>query len=503
MRLYGYDVRLLPYREWTSRLRDVSTDHPLRALRSFFLDERERGLTIPELHEEPRKPRLEATRSAALISTLGVAIPPLDAKLLDTYFAAFVRDGRLPPPKSHPPTSQSQMPGCRKRGAGNRIPWLPPSGEKDLATHLLFESRRDTSDLTVTLLAANDSIISELTTWRSGGATGLFDVRAGGRRYVLKVKPHADEAHAVGLALAGICGEALRDAYAVHGRGLGLERGHEREPMLYRDADVAARRYMPEAVASCAGEGTQTWAVLLEYITEAMLIDSVDRPDEWTRDHIETIIDGMAALHAAWYCRIDELQQRSWLAPARSIERMQTMTPLWRALADHASSLFSAWTNDSVPALQHDLIDRIDDWRPALERLPQTLIHNDFNPRNVCLRNRAGGPALCAFDWELATIGAPIRDLAELLCFVLPSHVGVNLVTALIDRHAAQFAARAGVATDRTAWRRGFHAALCELLVDRLSVYAMVHRVKPQTFLPRVLRTWHSLYAMSQSSEPS
>ena len=41
-----------------------------------------------------------------------------------------------------------------------------------------------------------------------------------------------------------------------------------------------------------------------------------------------------------------------------------------------------------------------------------------------------------------------------------------------------------------------FGAALAELLVDRLSIYAMVHRVKPQRFLPRVLRTWAHLHSL-------
>jgi hypothetical protein len=45
-------------------------------------------------------------------------------------------------------------------------------------------------------------------------------------------------------------------------------------------------------------------------------------------------------------------------------------------------------------------------------------------------------------------------------------------------------------------WYASFGAALAELLIDRLSVYAMVHRVKPQAFLPRVLRTWSELNSL-------
>jgi hydroxymethylglutaryl-CoA reductase (NADPH) len=150
--------------------------------------------------------------------------------------------------------------------------------------------------------------------------------------------------------------------------------------------------------------------------------------------------------------------------------------------------------------LHNDLINRIGQWRPALERTPQTLIHNDFNPRNVCLRVRDGRSTLCAFDWELATIGTPVRDLAELLCFVLPPDVHRDVVDRMIDRHRRAFSTGARVAVDRDAWGEAFAAALCELLVDRLSVYAMVHRVKPQMCLARVLRTWQALFGMSHES---
>ena len=53
-----------------------------------------------------------------------------------------------------------------------------------------------------------------------------------------------------------------------------------------------------------------------------------------------------------------------------------------------------------------------------------TLIHNDCNPRNLCLRKSVPGAALtgtrtCLYDWELATLDVPQRDLAEFLAFVL------------------------------------------------------------------------------------
>jgi thioester reductase-like protein len=446
MRLYGYDVTLLPYREWTQRLHQAADqDHPLRPLRSFFLDARSDGLTIPELHEQSRAPRLDTERTSAAIEREGMEVTPLDAELMDRYFAAFVEEGVLPPP-------------ARQR--------------------VLRHDGLDAAALGVRPFAAGHSIISELTAWQSGGSCGLYRLRGpGGRGLVLKVLPHADDVRTVGEALAGICGERLGEAYREFGSGLGIEGSHEREVALYRDADPVTRAHMPVAIATHADANARAWAVLIEDLSGARLLDSVDHPGAWTLDDIGTAIDGIAAVHGAWHERVDDLRTSPWMAPTRTTGSMVTMTPLWRALADHAVTS----TGGALAQRQHALIDRIAEWRPVLDAAPQTLVHNDFNPRNICLKPFGDGWRLCAYDWELAAIGTPARDLAELLCFLAPVGITRASVEGLIDPHVSHAA---------------FASALAELLVDRLSVYAMIHRVRPQRFLPRVLRTWSHLHSL-------
>jgi hydroxymethylglutaryl-CoA reductase (NADPH) len=275
---------------------------------------------------------------------------------------------------------------------------------------------------------------------------------------------------------------------------------------LYRDADPVTRAHTPLVVATHADAGARAWAVLIEDLSGARLLDSVDRPAAWMPDDICTAVDGIGAVHRAWHGRVAELRANAWMAPARTTESMVAMTPLWRALADHAAPLFASWTRGSAAERQHTLIDRMAEWRPVLDAAPQTLIHNDFNPRNICLKPAENGPVppkrltdpreggwrLCAYDWELAAIGTPVRDLAELLCFLAPEGITRASAEALIDRHAGRF----GATTDRAEWHAAFGSALAEFLVDRLSVYAMVHRVKPQRFLPRVLRTWSHLHSL-------
>ena len=134
--------------------------------------------------------------------------------------------------------------------------------------------------------------------------------------------------------------------------------------------------------------------------------------------------------------------------------------------------------------------------RAALDASPRTLIHNDFNPRNIAIRRRASGLELCAFDWELATLGMPQRDLAELLCFVLPSTASSATIRWWTERYRALLASATRSVIDRTQWNDGFRAALCDLLVDRLASYAMIDRIRPQRFLTYVTESWLNIHSV-------
>ena len=170
------------------------------------------------------------------------------------------------------------------------------------------------------------------------------------------------------------------------------------------------------------------------------------------------------------------------------------MRPLWLTLADHAAPLFSAWAGEAVAGTHQMLVATIDEWWTGIDRSPRTLIHNDCNPRNVALRHDAGGYRLCAYDWELATLGPPQRDAIELLTFVLPSDVAPADFFRHVEQHRLAFFQAGGVAVPPDVWRAGLRASLAELLINRLAFYAMIHRVRPQSFLPRVVRTWTRLF---------
>ena len=501
MRLRGYDVRLMSYPAWLRQLERESTNdprHPLRVLRSFFTARPSgaRGLTLPELYEERRRTTARCDATQAHLTTAAVVAPPLDAPLLDKYFDAFVRHGDLAPVgPTFPPTREALW-----RDHAVALAKAGRSGVFDLHG-LILDSLRDAGhhvhNVEILSTGSDHSIVSELTGWRSRQPTGLFRARltmdSGARRDVMvKRKARDEDVIAVGEALADVVDPAVGQAYRRWGRQVGLVGAHEREVAIYRCADPRFRAHAPEVFATVSDRAHETWMVVQEYMTDARHLDSVNDDVWWTPSDIAAAIDGLARLQSIWFGRDQELLAQSWIGHVHTRRSMEDMGALWEALAQHAAPFFSSWADPELAIIHRRVLDDLPNWWGRLEALPRTLIHNDFNPRNICLRG--ADARLCAYDWELATLGAPPRDLAELLCFVLPAGDAPDEAARWIEHHRRVLGRYTGVDLDPEAWAQGFRSSLCDLLVNRLAFYTMVHRVRPLPFLARVVRVWRELY---------
>ena len=293
----------------------------------------------------------------------------------------------------------------------------------------------------------------------------------------------------VAQSVATLAGASLGEEYARFRDYHGFTRCHVRELALYRDSDPRLRRHSPALLALSPAGDTERLTLVLDELPASSLFHAGKTDAAWKPDLLHAAIDGAAEIHSVWYRREAELMAMPWLAPVRESRRLTEMRPLWSALADHARAHSPAWSNATLVRIHRRLVECVAEWSVPLTSLPRTLIHNDFNPRNIAIVPE-GEPRLCAFDWELATIGVPQRDIAELLCWTIDETTTREEIAGYLERSRLRLASSTGMHIDRHDWELGFSAALCELLVERLAMYAMVDRFRPQGYLPRVVRGW-------------
>ena len=131
-----------------------------------------------------------------------------------------------------------------------------------------------------------------------------------------------------------------------------------------------------------------------------------------TPEHQALAVEWLARLHAgaspgaSWLPDTGPAYFRSVLDDARDGLRLGLV---------HAS--LSAFDKEVLSAILTSLEDVEAAWQRIEEvcaRLPQTLVHGDFVPKNVRVRERPGGIDLVAFDWETAGVAPPAVDIALL-----------------------------------------------------------------------------------------
>ncbi|MEU0544240.1 phosphotransferase [Nocardia sp. NPDC005978] len=399
-------------------------------------------------------------------------------------------------------------------GRSTRVDWLTAEAiDATLVASMMADA-----------LARPELTVSEVTALDHGGVDSLLTEAVGGgerRKFVgllplsvsyalsdqdtktaeliAKVKP-VDEEVIIELGkLASLAGGEVAEQHARWREHTGFRDTHTRELALYRHADGALRAVMPELYGLLEDQAREAYVLLLERLgSDVILRDTVDAPADWQPEHLAAALDGIAGVHAQWLGREAELAATGRLGAVRTPEQAADTVPLWRALVAHNAAEFPRWIGEADRARLAHIVETSPVWWTAVAAAPRTLVHGDFNLRNIALR--AGDHRLVAYDWELATIHLPQRDLADFLAFALPPDVGPDRVAELVEHHRAAIEHHTGAPLDPAAWRRGYRWALWDFAIYRLQLLLLAHAHQELPFLERVTATTLRLLALEMET---
>lgn len=496
MNLQGYPVELVAHAEWLRRCFDrPHANYKLFGYRRFFgvSSSRGAGFAPYEAFLAPRQNRVRNDLTQKAVAQLGLEAPALDSTLLESYLEYYRSAGLLP---------------CAKRVRRSRPAAEPTATVRELMGPWLESRNLAIQNVSEVAMPAHNGIFNEVAAARAGSKVGMHRYRLALRDRVhgraealdilVKSKPSDTVMQDLMVEVAALCHPEL-GAQSESFRGdLGLTGCHERELALYETSDPVLRQYMPLTFGTSRNADQDTWSIAMQYLPEAETVDL--RTACWTEQQLMAVLHGLAELHASGFRRADELGGMPWLRNLPGAARAEEMSPFWMALAGHSAPYFDQWLDQSLLPLQRSLIASVGSWWAEMQAMPQTLVHNDCNPRNLVIRDRGHTLAPVFFDWELATIDVPQRDVAEILCFMLPKGSGAAEVAGWIEQHRRGLENASGSWIDAGEYLRGFHLALCHLLVHRLPLYTLMHRFRPQPFLPGVIQNWKTLYEFSCGS---
>jgi len=349
------------------------------------------------------------------------------------------------------------------------------------------------------------SIITELTAHKINKLVGHypFELKLAGlsenTKVMVKVKPLDDEVILMLNSMASMCDARLAHAYNEFKNHIGFKGCHKRELAVMSQTDERFLNNTPTTYMAWQDESREAYVLVQELMENMELMDSADDTSGWTDEHIQVAIRGISEVHSIWFGKEAELAEKEWIIDAPTSENMNNKIRLWEMLASHSTEEFPEWFTEQDLSRHRDRLYTMKEWYREIDSMPKTLIHNDFNPRNIAFRrgtsigDEVGALSLCAYDWELATINIPQHDLAELLVFTLQPDFSNDDIERYIEQHRIELEVLSGQSICKKQWRRGFTLSLWDLVIHRIPMYVMAHTFRHYGFMARVQATFRKL----------
>lgn len=203
--------------------------------------------------------------------------------------------------------------------------------------------------------------------------------------------------------------------------------------------------------------------------TEMTLMDSENKPELWTSSIINATIDAIHLFHKTYRQTAADKRPKS-VTPFC----FEKAIPLYTKLIDIAIEEDAQKEN-----FLKDLLQSISQ-KQEVSSLFKTLVHNDFNPRNIAVR---GSGEICIYDWELAVVNYPHRDIVELLSFTLPPDFTCEQLMRFLKYHLCL---NKEENIDWDSWKQGYILTLKEYILSRILFYCAAEVVMKLKFADRI-----------------
>jgi len=276
----------------------------------------------------------------------------------------------------------------------------------------------------------------------------------------------------------------LADVLAKHNKVLEYKNNHIKEIEVYEALHNMSFKFMPELYGTKKDKDREIYLILMERLNseDMLLMNSETTPEKWTKSMLKNTTDSIHLVHANFTDTSTKIEGVEAFDIEKSLELYTVFVNLNRKDYGYLN----------VDHRFDELIEWIKGWerngfRPKSK---STLIHNDFNPRNIAIRTN-GDP--CIYDWELATYDIPHRDIFELLAFTLRPDFEQSDLEELLHHHFKSVKTLNNKSYNWTDYLTDFELGGKAFLISRFNFYLTGGILMNYPFLERVFETSFSI----------
>ena len=358
-------------------------------------------------------------------------------------------------------------------------------------------------------LSSNQGIVSELVANKMQGPFGIFKYNLKlGPPYqrdlavILKLKSSQQELEKLAIGLARLSGEDALPRYFEQGIDIfGFQNSDTKEIEFYQHFQHELASYLPKFYGSRIDSQRDLYALLLEDLSAFKHIHTIHKLHVWTAHDVEIVCRDLAQIHGPLLSpNLESLQAKlsdkmKALIPYRSVAQSKSAMGLLQELLSYNAQRFPNSFPASQVASLREFVSHYDERCLEMHGSWTSLSHNDFNPRNMCLRASTSQipEHLVCYDWELASWQNPQHDLIEFLIYVADQSWNAQTYQRAFESYRKHLEAKAKVQIARKEFYQVSLWNAQDLAVNRLGLYWLIHNVRAFDFLPQVTQNLFNL----------
>lgn len=343
-------------------------------------------------------------------------------------------------------------------------------------------------------LDANSGIVSSFLNERSSGFQGIFRYiltvqnRAVSekRNAVLKIKSDDSEIIDMGNTLARLSGEdRLPGLFESQNHIFGFNSSHIRELEFYRKAKPGILDFCPEIFGIERNDQSGNFAILMEDLSGCSHFNISVSDNKFEPETIKNVLTAMSRMHSVYWNRAEEVSaipDINYLKPKNYSSALE----LLKEITLYNRNRFPEFIDNSLYVIYSGFLDNLSSSILSMNSYHQTLIHNDFNPRNFCLREVDGAKKLVLYDWELASYRNPQYDLLEFLVNAMEEGFSMDLFDQYVDFYFGKLQEDCTIVLNRIEFEKVLFLNAVEMALVRFNLYLLVHNVAKFTFMEKI-----------------
>lgn len=249
-----------------------------------------------------------------------------------------------------------------------------------------------------------------------------------------------------------------------------------KEVEVYRFLAEHRFPHLPEFFGSLLEPEREIFLMMEELLQpeELELFNAENSPEAWTPEHLDQVTQALVEFQ-----KLSLEADVAQAMPHVQVASMNGLDEVYELLLHQCQAEQPGWDRaEEFQELHHYIRNRVEAYA-----MPSVLAHNDFNPRNVAVRKSG---RLAIYDWELAVMDSPQRDMVEFLAFVItPLWEDVQILDAL-EKYRKAFNVAANMNIAQADWQAASIDVAYRFLITRVTFYLLGEPLLDYGFSKRI-----------------